>query len=140
MGNNNCCLKNSDGSLTEGENDDINNYCIPRLRQIRQSGICCCGGDRRDQVANEEPLAVAVCRSKKCVNRPGCAQKNLRSSGMLPPLSQSKKLPKTGGLASSQDLGDRQDHDAIFLKQMNNLWTEQSNKEVSQPFSEFLTE
>lgn len=59
---------------------------------------------------------------------------------MLPPLSQSKKLPKMGGLASSQDLGDRQDHDAIFLKQMNNLWTEQSNKEVSPALSEFLTE
>ena len=132
MGNNNCCLKNSDGSLTEGDNDDIinnNNYCIPRLRQIRQSGICCCGGDRHDQVANEEPAAV-VCRSKKCVNRPSCAQKNLRSSGMLPPLSQSKKLPKVG-LASSQDLADRHNHESIFLKQMNNLWTDQSNKEVS---------
>lgn len=110
MGNNNCCVKNSDNS--DGDDEDDGQLPLASCRVLRPPSNLRASNPnmvRRHQDADFASVS------------------KLRSSAMLPPLSMSKKLqlPKTP-LKQQQPARSN----TVLMQQLNNLWVEQSNKEV----------
>ncbi len=81
MGNNNCCVKNSDNS--DGDDEDDGQFALASCRVVRPPATNLKGSNSNMMKRHKELDFTSVSK--------------LRSSAMLPPLSMSKKLqiPKT---------------------------------------------